>query len=95
MILVLKDAVRRDTDVEIVLEAVPVVGHKASGLVENAAKNVQGQFRVIKDALESRHKRRIDGERPVVPCMLTHGASVINRGRKDEGGFSAYRRWEG
>ena len=42
---------------EIVLEEVTVVDHQANGLVENAIKNVQGQFRMIKDALESRHGR--------------------------------------
>ena len=61
-ILVLKEAVRRETDAEVALEAVPAGDHQANGLVENVVKNVQGQFRVIKDALESRRKRRIDGE---------------------------------
>ena len=58
-ILALKEAVRRESDVEIALEQVPVVHHQANGLVEIAIKNVQGQFRVIKDALESRCGRRI------------------------------------
>ena len=42
---------------EIILEEVPVGDHQANGLAQNAVKNVQGQFRVIKDALESRHGR--------------------------------------
>ncbi len=45
-ILALKEAVRRESDVEIVLEEVPVADHQANGLVENAVKNVQGQFRM-------------------------------------------------
>ena len=77
------------------MEEVPVADHQANGLVENAVKNVQGQFRVIKDALESRHGRRVDGEHPVVPWMVMHAASVVNRSRKDDEGFSAYRRWKG
>ncbi len=81
VILVLREAVRRQSDVEIVLEQVPVGDHQANGLVENAVKNVQGQFRVIKDALESRGGRRIDGEHPAVPWMVMQAASVINRGR--------------
>ena len=89
----LKEAVRRESDVEIVMEEVPVADHQAKGLVENAVKNVQGQFRVIKDALESRDGRRVDGEHPVVPWMVMHAASVVNRSRKDDEGFSAYRRW--
>ncbi len=27
--------------------------------------------------------------------MVTHAASVVNRSRKDDEGFSAYRRWKG
>ena len=94
-ILALKEAVRRESDVEIVMEEVPVADHQANGLVENAVKNVQGQFRVIKDALESRRGRRVDGEHPVIPWMVMHAASVVNRSRKDDEGFSAYRKWKG
>ncbi len=32
-------------------------------------------FRAIEDALESRCKRSIDGEYPVVPWLVTHAAS--------------------
>ncbi len=52
-ILALKQAVRRESDVEIVLEDVPVGGYQANGWVENAVKHAQRQIRVIKDALES------------------------------------------
>ena len=93
-ILALKEAVRRETNVEIVMEEAPVGDHQANGAVENAIKNVQGQFRVIKDALESRIKEKLNGEHPAVPWMVMHAASVMNRGRKDEEGFSAYRRWK-
>ncbi len=82
-ILALKEAVRRETDVEIILQAVPAGDHPANGLVENAAKNVQGQLRVIKDAVHNRHKTRADGEHPAAPCMVMHAASVVSRGGKD------------
>ena len=94
-ILALKDAVRKECDAEIILEEAPVGDHRANGLVENAVKNVQGQFRVLKDALESRHGRRLEGGHQAAPWLVMHAASVINRGRKDEEGFSAYRRWKG
>ena len=94
-ILALKEAVRRESDVEIVMEEVPAGDHQANGLAENAVENVQDQFRVIKNALESRHGRRVDGEHPVVPWMVMHAAKVVNRSRKDDEGFSAYRRWKG
>ncbi len=63
--------------------------------MESAVKNVQGQLRVIKDALESRRGGRIEGEHPAVPCMVMHAASAISRGSKDDEGFTAYRMWKG
>ncbi len=63
--------------------------------MENAVKNVQGQFRVLKDALESRVGRRSNGEHPIVLWLVTHAASVINRERNDHEGFTQYRRWKG
>jgi hypothetical protein len=60
-ILALKEAVRRETSVEVVVEESPVGDHQANGVAENAVKNVQGQFRVLKDALESRINKRIEG----------------------------------
>ncbi len=53
-ILAAKEAVRRETSVEIVMEEAPVGEHQASGVAENAVKNSQGQFRVMKSALKSR-----------------------------------------
>ncbi len=55
----------------------PVGDHQTNRLVENAVKNVQGQLRVIKDALESRRGRRTEGEHPARPWMMTHAASVM------------------
>ncbi len=67
-ILAMKEAVRRESELEIVLEDVPVNDRQANGLVETAVKNVQGQFRVLSGALESRVGRRIDGEHPIRNC---------------------------
>jgi hypothetical protein len=80
-ILSLKEVVRRETDV------VPAGDHQANGLVENAAKNAQSQFRLIKDALESRSKTRTDGDYPAASWLVMHEASVVDRGRKGEEGF--------
>ncbi len=56
----------KESELEIALEEVPVNDHQATGLAGNAAKNAQGQFTVLKDALESRIWKRIDGDHPVV-----------------------------
>ncbi len=58
-------------------------------------KDVQGQLRAIKDVLESRRGRRVEDEHQVAPWMAMHAASVINRGRKDDEGQSAHRKWKG
>ena len=94
-ILALKEAVRRETDVEIVTEESPVGDHQANGAIENAVKQVQGQFRVLKDALESHYGKRFVEDDIVIPWLIMHAASVINRTRKDQEGFTAYRRWKG
>ena len=86
--LALKEAARRESELEIVLEEVPVNDHQADGLVENAVKNAQGQLRVLKDALESRIGRRTDGDRPIVPWLAMYAASVIKRRRKDHEGLN-------
>ncbi len=58
-------------------------------------KNVQGQLRELKDALESRITRRAEGDHQAVPWMVTHAATVINKGREDDEEFTAYRRRTG
>ncbi len=59
-ILVLKEAIRGESDAEIWVERVPVGDHQANRLVANANKNAQCHFRVMKDAWERRHGRRGD-----------------------------------
>ena len=88
----LKEAERRESELEIALEEVPVNDHQANGLVENARKNVHGQLRVLKDALQRRAGRRIDGDHPTAPRLVMHAASVISRSRQYKDRFSAYRR---
>ncbi len=80
-ILALKEAVRGESDADIVLEEVPVGDHQANELMENAVKNVQGQFRVHKDALESEHERRVDGEGPLMENVQLHHGRLRVRPR--------------
>ena len=94
-ILLLKDLVRKETDVEIVMEEAPVGDHQANGAAENAVKNIQGQFRALKDALETRLGGRIQGDHVAVPWLIMHASSVICRRRVDKEGFTPYRRWRG
>ncbi len=50
---------------------------------------------MMKDALGSRFDKRIGEESNLVPWLVGHAAAVVNRRRKDQEGFTAYRRWTG
>ncbi len=45
-------------------------------------KNVQGQFRVLKDVLESSINWRVEFDQQAAPWMVIHSAAVINKGRE-------------
>ena len=64
-------------------------------MVENAVQRVQGQFRVIRDDLESMIGRRMDGNHHCIPWMVRHAAQVINRYQVGSDGKTAYRRLKG
>jgi hypothetical protein len=89
------EAVKRESEIDIVLEESPVGEHQANGDIEGAIRQVQGQFRAMKDALETRYNERIQGDHNSIPWLFSHAASTINRVRKDSEGMTAYRRWKG
>ena len=91
----LKAAVQEVSGLGIVNEEAPVGAHQANGLVEAAVKQVQGQVRALKDALETRIGERIRGEHSCIPWMIQHAASTMNRRRMDESGMTPYRKWKG
>ena len=68
--LALKDAVRSENRIDIVMEESPEYESKSNGEVERAIQTVQGQLRAMKDRLESRYNQRIGGEHPCVPSMV-------------------------
>ncbi len=80
---------------EIVTEEAPFGDHQANEVVENAPKNMQGHFRVLKNALESRINTRAKGDHQGAPWMVMHAATEINEGREDDEGFTEHRRWKG
>ena len=58
-IVALKEAAKRERMERIVLETSPVKDSKSNGAIEAAVQQVQGQFRVMKDALETRIGMRL------------------------------------
>ena len=91
----LKDAVKSEARVNLVLEESPEYESKSNGEVERAIQMVQGQFRTMKDRLESRYNQRIGGERPCVPWLIAHALGTINRQYVYRDGWTAFENWKG
>ena len=74
----LKDAVKSVARVDIVMEESPDYESRSNGEVEKAIQMAQGQFRTMKDRLESRYGQRIGGEHPCIPWLIAHSSDTIN-----------------
>ncbi len=57
-------------------------------------KNAQGQFRVMKNALESRSNQRVEGDHQAVPWIGDARGDGDRRGRKHDEVFTPRRRWK-
>ena len=64
----LKDEVKSEARVEIIVEDSPEYKSKASGELEIAMQMVQGHIRAMKDRLECRYRARLDGTHDSMPC---------------------------
>ena len=94
-ILSLKDAVKSESRIDIVMEEFPEYESKSNGEVERAIQMVQGQIRTMKDRLESRYGQRIGGEHPCLPWLIAHASDTMNRFHVYSDGKSAYDKWKG
>ena len=79
----------------IILEESPHSESKSNGVAENAVQQVQGQFRNMRDGLESRLGDRIQEDSPLTPWLIAHAARTINRFQIGPDGRTNYRRWKG
>ena len=87
----LKKAVRLECpDIEVVMEESPVGEHQSNGQVENAIRQAQGVFRSMKDALESRLGKRLDGECWAIPWLIRHATAMMNRMHVHPNGKTSY-----
>ena len=96
-ILALLAAVKRELReaCEIVPEESPVGEHQSNGQVENAIKNVQGQVRTMRIGLQSRYKRRIKADHPIMPWLIHHGAFVLDICKVGQDGRTPYEARKG
>ena len=93
--LSLKDAVKSEARVDIVMEESPEHESKSNGEVERAIQVIQGQFRTMKDRLESRYRQRISGEHPCIPWLIAHASDTVNRYHVYKDGKTAFENWKG
>ena len=62
-----------------VMEETPEYESRSAGAVERATQKKHGQFRAMKDKLESRYSQIIGGERPRIPWLLAHASDTVTR----------------
>ena len=94
-IVALKEAAKRERAERIVTEETPVKESKSNGGIENAIQQIQGQFRAMKDNLETRIGERLSETSAIVPWIIIHAARTLNRYHLGTDGKTAYRRWKG
>ena len=94
-IMSLKEGVKNESGAEIVLEESPGYDSKGNGEIEQAVQLVQGQFRAMKDALESRYGVRFDGDHNCIPWLVAHASDSITRYHVYSDGRTGYQNWKG
>ena len=73
----------------------PVKSSASNGVVERGIQSVQGQIRVLKDALEGRWKREIAAVECIVPWIVEWLAHVLNRFEVGKDGRTPFERCKG
>ena len=94
-ILSLKEAVKNESGVTLITEESPEYDSQANGEIEVAIQMVQGQFRAMKDGLESRYGVRFDGEHMCIPWLMAHASDSLNRYHVYKDGRTGYQNWKG
>ena len=97
-IVALKEAVAKelkDDHIEVIMEESPTGSSGSNGEVERAIREIQGQIRTMKIALESRTGKIIDPTSNILPWMVTQAAALLSRIQTGADGRTAYERWKG
>ena len=85
----------KNEHIEVVLEESPTGSSGSNGEVERAIREIQGQIRTMKIALESRIGKTIESTSNILPWMVTQAAALLSRIQKGADGRTAYERWKG
>ena len=73
----------------------PVRSSGSNGIIERGIKEVQGQLRAMKSALDARLGSDIRGTSNILPWMVEYGSLLINRYLVGKDGKTAYERQRG
>ena len=96
-ILNLLKAVKRERkeDIQIMPEESPVGEHQSNGEVERVNQTLQGQFRSMKLALESRYSKPIRSDHSIFPWLVIYAGILINICKVGPDGRTPYERRKG
>jgi len=94
-IMALKEAVVRETHMEVVKEESPIGESSSNGEIENAVKRVQAQVRTLKSHLQTESRGFLDRQHHITPWMIRHAANCISRHAVGEDGKTARQRLRG
>ena len=89
------EGIKRLCGDQCILEETPVGDSQSNGSVEATIKQVQGQFRTMRGALESKYGKIIGPKSNVLPWLVRHASTTLFRELKGKDGFTAYRRLKG
>ena len=76
-------------------EEAPVGESQSFGSVYVQIQILQGQVRTLRDPVETKYGKRIDGNSVVIPWMVMHAAGILNIFRRGMDGRTAYQRVKG
>ena len=78
-VVAVREALARCHGGRITPEQPPVGEHKANGAAEEAGKNVRDHARVLKMDLQSKIKRKIKFDEPIMPWLVRWASMAVSR----------------
>ncbi len=77
---------------QMVVESSPVAQSQSNGVAERATQSIEGQLRVLRDALEARLQVKIQAKHPVTTWLVEYAGLLFNRYEVGEDGRTTYER---
>ena len=78
-----------------IVENSPVGSSASNGIIERGIQSIEGQVRVLMDALEDRWKLRIPIDHPIICFLVEYAAFLLNRFEVGRDGMTSYERCKG